>query len=223
MENIAILGDGGFAREVYFLIHQINAIYKKWNVCAFLVPKTETIKNIYGIPILEETCISNFDNIHIVTGMGSPEIKQKAIAGILKKTPKIKFATLIHPRVEAASNSVFVEQSLKINDGAIITAGNILTVNITMGEHSHLNLDCTVGHDSTIGTFATVSPGVHISGNVEIGDGTFIGTGASIIEGIRIGKGAIIGAGACVTKDIPDYSMAFGVPAKVIKNLPHPD
>lgn len=50
-----------------------------------------------------------------------------------------------------------------------------------------------------------------------IGSDVWIGKNAVIMEGVRIGNGAIIGAGAVVTKDIPDYAVAAGVPAKVIK------
>jgi acetyltransferase-like isoleucine patch superfamily enzyme len=55
------------------------------------------------------------------------------------------------------------------------------------------------------------------SGKVFIDDGAHIGIGAIIMPGVTIGKGAVIGAGSIVTKDIPPYSLAIGVPAKVIK------
>lgn len=51
---------------------------------------------------------------------------------------------------------------------------------------------------------------------VEIGEGSWLGEGVCII-GAKIGKGCVIGANAVVTKDIPDYSVAVGIPAKVIK------
>lgn len=56
-------------------------------------------------------------------------------------------------------------------------------------------------------------------GKVVIKDGAHIGIGAIIMPGVTIGEGAIIGAGAVVTKDIPPYSVAVGMPAKVIKTF----
>ena len=52
-------------------------------------------------------------------------------------------------------------------------------------------------------------------GDVEIGHDVWIGHGATIMSGVRIGHGAVIGARALVTKDIPEYAIAVGVPAKV--------
>lgn len=54
---------------------------------------------------------------------------------------------------------------------------------------------------------------------VVINDGAHIGIGAIILPGVTIGEGAVIGAGSVVTKDIPPYSVAVGMPAKVIKTF----
>jgi acetyltransferase-like isoleucine patch superfamily enzyme len=45
-----------------------------------------------------------------------------------------------------------------------------------------------------------------------------MGVGVRIIDGVNIGNGCVIGAGAVVTKDVPDFSISAGVPAKVISN-----
>jgi len=51
---------------------------------------------------------------------------------------------------------------------------------------------------------------------VSIGDYVFIGPRVTILPGVKIGKGAVVAAGAVVTKDVPEYSIVGGVPAKVI-------
>lgn len=57
------------------------------------------------------------------------------------------------------------------------------------------------------------------TGKIHICEGAHIGIGAIIMPGVTIGRGAVIGAGAVVTKDVPDYSLAIGVPAKVVKEF----
>ncbi len=59
--------------------------------------------------------------------------------------------------------------------------------------------------------------GIYSRGPITIGEGTWIGASVSILDGVSIGKGAIIGAGSLVVKDIPDYAIAVGSPAKVVK------
>ena len=51
---------------------------------------------------------------------------------------------------------------------------------------------------------------------VEIGDYVFIGPRAIILPGVKIGRGAVVGAGAVVTKDVPEFAIVGGIPAKTI-------
>lgn len=52
---------------------------------------------------------------------------------------------------------------------------------------------------------------------VSIGDGSYIGINAVIVGNVKIGKHCVIGANSVVTKDVPDYCVAVGSPAKVVK------
>ncbi|MDD3235134.1 MAG: acyltransferase [Candidatus Cloacimonetes bacterium] len=64
-----------------------------------------------------------------------------------------------------------------------------------------------------IGTMPFIIAGILIK------DGAHIGIGSIILPGVTIGKGAVIGAGSVVTKSVPDYCVAVGAPAKVIKEF----
>lgn len=59
---------------------------------------------------------------------------------------------------------------------------------------------------------------IHSKGDIVIDDDAWLGVGVCVLDGARIGKGAVIGAGSVVTCDIPDYSIAVGVPARVVKS-----
>ncbi len=98
---------------------------------------------------------------------------------------------------------------------------------------------CTVGNYTSISWNVTIGPPEHEIGNFtthtfsydpiwgivqeirydqfskpcEIGHDVWIGANAVILRGVRIGNGAIIGAGAVVTREVPDYAIAVGVPA----------
>jgi galactoside O-acetyltransferase len=56
----------------------------------------------------------------------------------------------------------------------------------------------------------------HTGGTIEIGDDVWIGANVVVVPNVKIGSHAIVAAGAVVTRDVPDYALAAGVPARVI-------
>ena len=127
--------------------------------------------------------------------------------------PDVRFGTLLDP-------SVKVSDHVEIGVGTIICAQTVLTVNISIGDHVIINLNCTIGHDADISDYATIYPGVNVSGATSIGHAAAeLGTGMQIIQGKRIGEYSIVGAGAVVVDDIPEKCTAVGNPANVIKHF----
>lgn len=92
---------------------------------------------------------------------------------------------------------------------------------IRIGRRSNVQDNAVIhtdpGHQVVIGDDVTIGHGAIVHG-CTVGSGTLIGMGAVVLNGARIGKNCIIGAGALVTqnKEIPDGSVAFGSPAKVV-------
>lgn len=210
-KKLVILGAGGFAREVAWLVTEINRAdaANSWDIVGFLQRSTDRPGDtIYGLPILRRADVAEYSpHIYAVAAIGDPRIRERAVTEA--KDLGCRFATLIHP-------SVCMDQpSVKIGAGCMVCAGNTLTVNVTIGRHVILNLDCTVGHDTLIEDYVTVSPGCHLSGYSTLRRGAYLGTGAVTIEHREIGSRAIIGAGAVVTRDIPADVTAVGVPAVV--------
>ncbi len=95
---------------------------------------------------------------------------------------------------------------------------------ITIGDKSNIQDNCTIhtdpGYNVVIGEKVTIGHNAIVHG-CTIGDNTIVGMGSILLNGAVIGKNCIIGAGALVTGKtvIPDNSLAFGNPAKVIRQL----
>jgi sugar O-acyltransferase (sialic acid O-acetyltransferase NeuD family) len=116
--------------------------------------------------------------------------------------------SLVHP------SAVLGRHRVTLGPGSIVCASAVVTTNVRLGRHVHLNLAVTVGHDAVLGDYVTVNPNVSISGNTVLEDEVTMGTGAMIIDGRRIGARTTVGAGAAVVRDLPADVTAVGVPAR---------
>ena len=210
MKDLYIIGAGGFGREVAWLVERINEVNPTWNLKGFIDDNEKiwgTREDAYEV-LGGCEYLKNLGEVYAVCAVGSAKIRKIIIDKL--KNSNVKFATLIDP-------SVLVSKRVEIGEGSIICAGTIITVDIKIGNHVIINLDCTIGHDDVIEDYATIYPSVNVSGNVLIGECSELGTGMQIIQGKKVAPNTIIGAGAVVVKDCLESGTYVGSPAKRIK------
>lgn len=208
---LAIYGGGGFGREVLQVVRDINRREETWDCRGFIVDRAlVTTPTIQGLPVLGDAgWLSDHPDVQVVIAIGSPADRRKIarrIAGVGRTT----FATLVHPMA-------WVGDHVVLGAGTVICAGTLITTDVRIGGHVHVNLSATIGHDAVLDDYVTVNPGVHISGNVTVREGVELGTGSVIVPKCEIGAWCIVGAGSVVTKPIPADTTAVGAPARVIK------
>lgn len=209
-KNIVILGTGGFAKEVAFLIERINKKQSQWNLLGFIDTVSKTEK-LMGYPILgdDDWLLKQRNETYIACGIGNGIVRKKVIDKYKHLDGKF-FPNLIDP-------SVIISDYFKIGKGNIICAGTIITVDVILGDFVTINLDCTIGHDTEIGDYVTINPSTNVSGNVKIQKYTEIGTGTQIIQGLNVGCEVVIGAGTVVIRDVPKQCTIVGNPARIVK------
>jgi sugar O-acyltransferase (sialic acid O-acetyltransferase NeuD family) len=125
--------------------------------------------------------------------------------------PGLTFATLIHPSAQIA-------RGVSIGPGTVLMAGAVANSDARIGAFCIVNTQAVVEHDCVVGDYASLAPGALLGGAVEIGEFSAICLGAKVIHRLRIGRHAVLGAGAVAIDDVPGDSVAYGVPARVIRS-----
>lgn len=118
--------------------------------------------------------------------------------------------------IQAKTGPVVISENCDIGAHTILSSISGLTLDPSVliagncyigGARYHLNdLNCPI-----------MEQGIYSRGPVRIGAGSWIGASVTILDGVTIGRGCVIGAGSLVAGDIPDYAVAVGVPARVLR------
>ena len=138
---------------------------------------------------------------------------------------KVKGNTRIYSKCQIFNSNIgsysYVARNTSIvhaNIGAFCSISN--NVRIGMGQHKVNSISTSpvfYSKNNALGISWGVRNEFEEFQKVNVGNDVWIGTGVIIMSGVSIGHGAVIGAGAIVTKDIPNYAIAVGIPAKIIK------
>jgi sugar O-acyltransferase (sialic acid O-acetyltransferase NeuD family) len=196
-----IIGAGGFGREVYWSMNPADRI----NTVFFVDDQYWDDSNDKILPL----SLFRASEYEIVVAIADPYHRERIVNSLPKST---KYFTHIHNSAQIHGDNI------KIGEGSIICAGTIITTNVTMGKHSHLNLITTIGHDCVIGDYFTTAPGVQISGNEVIGDRVYFGTRSCIKQKLSVCDDATIGMNSGVVKNITEPGVYVGTPAKKLLN-----
>jgi sugar O-acyltransferase (sialic acid O-acetyltransferase NeuD family) len=161
------------------------------------------------IKTLEDARRQFLEYPEFVIGIGNPYLRKKIsekltnMGGILTSIIA-KSANVGHYEVQLAK-------------GLNIMHNVMISNCVTIGEGSLINSYSSIHHDVKVGKYSEISPCSVLLGGCCIGDFCFIGSHSTILPDVRLGNNVTVGAGAVVIKDVPDNSVAVGVPAKVIK------
>lgn len=216
MDIYAIIGAGGFGREVLPLVKERVGMFSESPYRIIFVDDGINAKEINGTEVITSsefktiTGTNKFFNIAI----GNSKVRETIAQDMISSGAK-PFS------ISSISHSVTHEGSM-ISEGSILCPFTTITSNVKIGKYFHANIYSYVAHDCVIGDFVTFAPGVKCNGNVTIEDHAYIGTGAIIKQGtpdrpIVIGEGAIVGMGAVVTKSVAAGSVVVGNPAKPLR------
>jgi sugar O-acyltransferase (sialic acid O-acetyltransferase NeuD family) len=210
--DIVIVGASGFAREIAWLIAEINEQEPTWNLIGHVDADARQIGTQIGdsVVIGDDTfLLDRRRDLHVAIGIGHPRLISRLSASLLSAA-HLSFPNLIHPSVRRDM------RRMALGQGNLLCAGTLFTTGIAIGSFNVFNLASTIGHDVSIGDCCVINPGCNISGGVRIEDRCLLGTGSQVLQNITIGAGATVGGGALVHRNVPAGVTVVGVPAKPV-------
>lgn len=208
IKDLIILGSGGLAQEYAWLVEEINDNEKTINLLGFLEDNLERINKEYiDYPVLGPISnVAKYPKAYYIAGVGDPAIRKALVEKVSPYNPK--WTNLISPTVR-------LHKSHKIGYGVMVGRYTDMTVGCEIGNHVMVNIHVVLGHSVKVGDFSVISPNVTINGEGTIGKVCYIGANA-FVRNLKINDYATVGAGSVVVKEVPEYCVVAGVPAKIL-------
>lgn len=212
MKNIILIGGGNQAHYTIDIIEK----EKKYNIIGIVDSIHEIGSKRFGYPILGrqenlKEIITQYDIYGGVISIGDNWSRYYVYNQIHELIPNFKFVNAIHP-------SVIIGNTTELGIGIVAMAGCIFNPKAKIGNFTFFATGAQVEHDNEIEDFASISAGSLTGGYVKIGKFSAITLGVTIMDRLEIGENTVIGSGSLVTKSIPSNVLAYGNPAKIIKN-----
>lgn len=209
-EPVVIIGAGGHAKVVIDIIRQ----QKLYDIIGCLDQAYSAGSFVSGVQIIgEDSMLAEIRNngIHNVFIAIGENRKRDALARLATRLG-FRLINAVSPRAYV-SDTASLADGIAVMPGAIVNAGSRIMSNVI------INTNASVDHDCVVEANCHIGPGCILAGNVYIGEGAFIGIGTKIIPQVSVGKWSITGAGSVVVSNIPDNTLAVGVPAKAVKSV----
>lgn len=130
----------------------------------------------------------------------------------------------IDARIEPGA---IIRDTVSIGKDSVIMMGAVVNIGAQIGEETMIDMNSVIGARAKIGNRVHIGAGAVIAGVLEppskipcvIDDDVLVGANAVILEGVHVGKGSVVAAGSVVAVDIPEYVVAAGSPAKIVKKV----
>jgi len=144
-------------------------------------------------------------------GISDNSTRAKVHEMIRQLRPDLEFMSIVHP-------AAVVARDVDVGAGTLILAGAVVNTNCQIGTGCIINTRASLDHDGVMHPWSCLLPGVVTGGNVEIGEYSCVCLGCTVAHKVHIGAHTVIGAGSVVLADVPPLSLAYGVPARVVRS-----
>jgi len=187
---------------------------EEYELCAIFDNDMNTCSPFEGVKIFykeagfDSWCSGKGGDYHFIVAIGGARGKDR------RQISDFLISKNLCP-ISAIHEKSFIAKNVKLGESIQVMMGACIAARCVIGENVIINTSASIDHECIIGNGCHIGPGAKLAGNISIGEYSFIGIGAIVLPNLKIGKECIVGAGSVVTKDIPDYSVVYGNPAKI--------
>ena len=211
-KNIFVVGAAGHAKVVFDILEKRG----EYRIAVLFDVKDKIGTNVCGYEVRdsEDNLLDYVEKHNLVGGIvaiGDNSLRRRVVEKLKEIAPDMPFVSAVHPQA-------IIGKGVKIGTGTVVVAGAVINADAIIGNHCILNTNSSLGHEAEMKDFSSISPNVSVGGNTVIGEAAIVSMGATVIHNRRIGEEALIGAGAVVIRDVADFAVVYGNPAKFIKS-----
>jgi len=210
--RLVVIGASTALREVQGIVSNLQRVGSEYRIVGVVDDDPSLIGGkVSGLPVLGNLAVaSTLHDVSFVFAIGSLGT-QHSRANLLSSLgiPRERFVSLIHPSVD-------IDPTASIGHGCILHKGVSLGPGANVKDFVVIAVNSALGPDVEIEDFAMVASSVLLLTKVRLGRSAYVGSMTCILENVCVGVGARIGAGSIVSRDVPDYSVAIGNPARIL-------
>ena len=210
-QPVIVVGAGGHARSVTGVLHDIGCtmagVLADGGSAGQAWPGIEWLGDLASA----EKIYRRLPQAAWVMAIGDNYQRLRILSAIQVACPQAHFPAVVHPSAVISDDAVLAE-------GVVLMPGAIVMAGCRLGACSLVNTRASLDHESILAEGSSLAPGAVVGGRVSIGRRSFIGIGAVIVPGITVGADAVLGAGALLLQNLPDLTVAYGLPARVVRN-----
>lgn len=206
MQRLAMIGGGGFAKEVAEI-----ATLNGYDVVGCYAQSPGHFATIHK-GYLDELLRDRADYDGVVLAIGGADRKSIAVRRAMIdwiQANGLSAPALVSPRSIVATG-------VKIEAGSLVAHGAILSVDASLAAFCVVNAGTIVGHDTVLASNVTVAPGAFLGGGCTVGADTLVGPMAKILQGVEIGRDVIVGVGCVVMQKLKDGAAVWPERNRVI-------
>ena len=197
--------------------------YRLYRLCSDLIAYGRSIERdkFFGLSACIDSSVNLLPGSKVENLAGDPQLISVGAGSVLSG----RLLIFPHDGKISIGRDCYLGENSRIWSAASIEIGDrvLISHNVNIHDTNAHSIDPQIRYRHFVETMTTGFPRENtvdiVSSPIVIGDDVWIGFNSIILKGVKIGRGVIVAAGSVVTKDIPEFSIVAGNPAKIVKDI----